>query len=260
MSENAVPPPLPETEPTAPDVPVRTEPRFRDLAIALAIIWCCNFLLQIVGVGTFFAIRYAQTGEMPNMDLPPTLLFALVLLDWAVALPIAFYFSCVRSKRSFRAGFGLISVPARVASQSLTIGIVGAIVAGVVMTLFATGEAPIYEIAVDESADGSPTLLFSFLIFAVMVPPLEELYYRGFIFPILRRSLSPAWAIGIVSIWFALLHAAQLWGEWAGLGVVVVMGTVWTIQRHVYDSLTPSIISHWTYNTALVVLQVAAGI
>jgi len=30
------------------------------------------------------------------------------------------------------------------------------------------------------------------------------------------------------------------------------LGVVWTLQRHVHDSIAPSMISHWTYNMTLV--------
>lgn len=262
MSGPAVPPPLPPPiSVAAAAVPaVRRDPAIRDLAIALAIIWCCNILLQVVGFGSAMALEFARTGKVSDITESAGILFTLVLLDWVVALPIAYYFSCARYGKSIREGFGLIAVPAGVVSRSFSIGFGGAVVAAVVMSLFATGDAPIYDIAMEESGDGPPTLMIGFMLFAILVPPLEELYYRGFIFPILRRSLSPKWAIAIVSLWFTLLHAPQLMGEWAGLAMIVVMGTIWTVQRHVHDSLTPCIISHWTYNTSLIVLQVVAGI
>ena len=85
---------------------------------------------------------------------------------------------------------------------------------------------------------------------------VEEIYYRGFIFPVLCRKLGAVWSILIVTVWFGGVHAAQLHGDWALLPIVTGMGFIFTVQRYLTGSLLPSIVTHWTYNTFLVFLTV----
>jgi membrane protease YdiL (CAAX protease family) len=255
MSDGVLPPPIPITEPEAPKIPLKTEPSGRDLIVAVAIVWCVGVAAQVLAAIGYVAIAVLRSGHAPDIRETPSMLLCFAVLDWIVTLPIVVYFGCWRYRRSFADGFALYGIPRRTAVISVAIGVGGALAAGVVMTLFGTGNALIYRIAVEETPGGGVHMANLFIMFALLVPPLEELYYRGFIFTILRRSLSAKWAIGIVATWFALIHALQLFGEWAGLVVVVIMGIIWTVQRHMHNSLTPSIISHWTYNVCLIVMQ-----
>ncbi|MCC6154424.1 MAG: CPBP family intramembrane metalloprotease [Candidatus Hydrogenedentes bacterium] len=227
------------------------------LLAAIALIWACSLVIQIGAALILVAIEYIRTGKLADPTESMNFLLVLTYVDWSCALAIAFYFACTRVRKPFREAFALKPISLKVAIQSLAIGIAGSLAAAFLLSWFGTGEAPIYDIAMKEK-DGVAGMAIPFILLAVLVPPLEELYYRGFIFPILRSRLSPLWAIAIVALWFGLLHVAQLWGEWVGVVIVVILGTIWTFQRHRYDSLYPSIISHWTYNIFVVATQAFA--
>jgi len=46
-------------------------------------------------------------------------------------------------------------------------------------------------------------------------------------------------------------------GDWLGLAMVVLAGTIWTIQRQVCNNLAIPLITHLTYNLTLVVIALA---
>jgi len=88
----------------------------------------------------------------------------------------------------------------------------------------------------------------------LLVSPFEEVYYRAFIFGALKKMTGVVLAVIIVTGWFTLVHVQQLWEDPIGIPCIMIMGATWTILRHRTGSLVPSIVSHWTYNTLLVVI------
>ncbi len=218
---------------------------WQDLVLALAVIWSVDTAIGL-------AMMLAGGAELPN--LPPTFLLAGTLLSNAATVSICCYFVCYRHGLSLREGFALFPVKAKVVAGCVVLGMVCGLGGGFIVSNFSGKPSLI--------ADwfSTPGGRVAISLLALIVPPFEEMYYRGFIFPILRNGLGAVWAVPIVSIWFTSIHAIQLWGDWLGLGVLLVMGTVWTLQRHWTDSLWPSIVTHFSYNAILVAVSfLAAG-
>jgi membrane protease YdiL (CAAX protease family) len=131
-------------------------------------------------------------------------------------------------------------------AMALGVGLLGAGCALVLNELFATGESPMAQMA--SSLEG----LLAISVVAMALPIVEEVYYRGVIFGALRRYV-PAWsAIGVVTVWFAGVHAWQVAGDWVALPVIALMGLLWTVLRHRTGSLWPGIASHLVYNATLI--------
>jgi membrane protease YdiL (CAAX protease family) len=96
-------------------------------------------------------------------------------------------------------------------------------------------------------------------IFGVTLAPLmEELLFRGFLYPVLKRRLGFIAAIILTALGFALLHGAQLMFSWAPVLVIFVVGLVLTIVRATRDSVASSLLIHITYNGTISVLMFVA--
>ena len=94
--------------------------------------------------------------------------------------------------------------------------------------------------------------LYVFVIFGIGVAPLlEEVIIRGFLFKVLADVTSPSVAVPSTAALFALLHVPQLWGSWAGVFMILVVGYVLSSVRDRTNSLIPSLIIHMTYNAML---------
>lgn len=87
--------------------------------------------------------------------------------------------------------------------------------------------------------------------------PVEELYYRGFIFPALRDRWGATTAVVLTTLWFWAAHVFQLFGDPAGIAVILVVATTFTLQRHRSGSLVPPLLTHAAYNGVLVTLSFA---
>ena len=96
-------------------------------------------------------------------------------------------------------------------------------------------------------------------IFAVSFGPfMEELYFRGFLYPVLARRLGLLSAVLITSVAFGLIHGAQLAFSPGLVLVVFLVGLVLTIVRAVTRSVGSSFVVHVAYNSTLVLMGIIA--
>jgi membrane protease YdiL (CAAX protease family) len=90
-------------------------------------------------------------------------------------------------------------------------------------------------------------LLFGVL--GVLVAPLvEETIFRGFLYPVIARRVGVAAGIAITGTLFGLMHAAQLWGGWGQIALLIVVGVVLTWVRARTGTVAASYFVHLGYN------------
>jgi membrane protease YdiL (CAAX protease family) len=91
-------------------------------------------------------------------------------------------------------------------------------------------------------------LLFGIL--GVLVAPLvEETVFRGFLYPVIARRLGIAAGIAITGTLFGLMHAAQLWGGWGQIALLIFVGVVLTWVRARTGTVAASYCVHLGYNS-----------
>ncbi len=101
--------------------------------------------------------------------------------------------------------------------------------------------------------DAGSAYLMAF--FGVLIAPvLEELFFRGMLFPTLRRGLGTLLAVLLTAIAFASIHGAQLGYAWAPILSIFVVGLALTIVRERTDSVAASVLTHSGYNFTLFAL------
>lgn len=89
-------------------------------------------------------------------------------------------------------------------------------------------------------------------IFGVTVAPMmEELFFRGFLYPALARPLGITVSVLITSALFALIHSSQLAAAWAPLLLLFLVGIVLTMVRVRTGSVVPGFLLHAAYNFTL---------
>lgn len=92
-------------------------------------------------------------------------------------------------------------------------------------------------------------------VFGISVAPLmEELFFRGFLYPALARRLRIWPGIVVTAIAFAALHASQLGHAWAPVLLLFVVGMVLTVTRARTGSVANGFLMHVGYNLTLFVL------
>ncbi len=89
-------------------------------------------------------------------------------------------------------------------------------------------------------------------IFAITVGPLmEELFFRGFLYPVIERRMGILWGILLTALPFGLMHSMQYGNSWAAVLVIFLVGVVLTSVRAVTKSVAASFLVHVGYNGTL---------
>jgi membrane protease YdiL (CAAX protease family) len=84
-----------------------------------------------------------------------------------------------------------------------------------------------------------------------LAPLLEELFFRGLLYPVLRRATGLVSSVLLTGIAFAAIHSTQLGYAWAPLLSILVVGIVFTVVRERRSSVAASFIMHCGYNFTL---------
>jgi len=95
--------------------------------------------------------------------------------------------------------------------------------------------------------------------FAVTLGPLmEELFFRGFLYPVLARGIGVTLAVFLTAVAFALLHGWQLGFSWGPVLVIFLVGLVLTMVRARKNSVAAGVVIHMAYNGTITVAMFAA--
>ena len=78
-------------------------------------------------------------------------------------------------------------------------------------------------------------------------PLLEELFFRGFLYPVLARRLGLIMGVFLTAVPFALIHFFE-YGAWGPVLVIFLVGVVLTYVRARQNSVAASFIVHAVYN------------
>lgn len=91
-------------------------------------------------------------------------------------------------------------------------------------------------------------------IFGITFAPLlEELFFRGFLYPVLARYFGVATSILVTGLAFGSIHGAQLKYSWGPVLIIVLVGIVLTAVRAAGKSVASTFLMHVGYNATLMV-------
>jgi membrane protease YdiL (CAAX protease family) len=215
-------------------------PSGRDLLIGVGILWTLELVIGIWAV---------SSGLKPE-ELSPAQILTTTLISAVGTCVVVWTFTCARYRRSWRQGFSILPLGRMALLWSALAGILLAVAASVVLSSMSQGKSFMAKLA------ARPHGVQVIYLLALLLPVVEELYYRGFIYPILSRKWGKTAAVVTVTLWFAAVHAFQLAGDWIGLPFILILSVICTVQRCKSGSLTPSIVTHWGYNGTLVAISV----
>jgi CAAX protease family protein len=95
-------------------------------------------------------------------------------------------------------------------------------------------------------------------IFAITLGPLmEELFFRGFLYPVLARRMGAFWGIMLTALPFGAMHYLQ-YRSWSAVLIIILVGVVLTSVRAATKSVSASFLAHVGYNATLMVLAAVA--
>ena len=83
---------------------------------------------------------------------------------------------------------------------------------------------------------------------------MEELFFRGFLYPVLRQRLGVAAGIFITALGFGLVHASQYGYSWLSILLIFVVGIVLAMVREKSNSVAAGFLVHAGYNATIMML------
>ncbi|MGA7909550.1 MAG: type II CAAX endopeptidase family protein [Candidatus Sulfotelmatobacter sp.] len=96
-------------------------------------------------------------------------------------------------------------------------------------------------------------------MFAVTLGPLmEELFFRGFLYPVLERWTGVPLAIFFTALPFGLMHLPQYGYAWGAALIIFLVGVVLTAVRAATKSVAASFLVHVGYNGTLMIMAALA--
>lgn len=96
------------------------------------------------------------------------------------------------------------------------------------------------------------------LLAVTLGPLMEELFFRGFMYPVIARRIGIFWGIVLSALPFGLIHLPQYGWAWAAGFVIFLVGVVCGVVRAVTKSVGCSFLVHTGYNAAQMVIALVA--
>ncbi len=225
--------------------------------LAIAVFAFGSFFALILFAGTALdAIHFLRPFRTFNPDtFFKSVFFSLALQTAAYVMVVALMVLLV-ARKSTLGFFREIRWNAPDAGKA-----VGAIFGGITMTVMSLTlgfllqrwtpkELPV------ESFFNSTTSAYAVAFFGILVAPfVEELFFRGFLYPALARRIGVAASVVLTAVAFALLHQGQLAHAWAPLLVLFLVGVCLTVVRALTKSVAITVLMHMSYNTAIFALM-----
>ena len=103
------------------------------------------------------------------------------------------------------------------------------------------------------------TRIATALVAFATAPLIEEVVYRGVIYPAVERITGTGFAIAVVSMLFAGVHVIQYQKNLMVIFVITLLSITLTIARAVTGKLLPSFIIHLIFNGVQSVLIILSG-
>jgi membrane protease YdiL (CAAX protease family) len=180
--------------------------------------------------------------------------FILLAMGLQLALYAAIYLSLytvftTRYERPVFRSLGWVKVPFNLGWSVLWGLSLTAVVALVIFVL----RAPEVPSPVDELVTSRASLIGVGIVAALVAPVFEELLFRGFLQPVLSRSLGTAAGIVITAALFGALHVPEYSNAWQYGVAITVVGIAFGYARARTGSLLPSTVMHASFNTVSVI-------
>jgi uncharacterized protein len=220
---------------------------YTDLLLVVGLM-AVSIALLLLGAGLFIALY-------PGLRNDPTPLALPVQVAFYIFIYLALYLT-------FRTRYGkpvLTSLGWRRTPLNLGIAALGGAVLALGISLLASVlHTPEVPTPLDQFLK-SPINLALFGVLAVTLAPLfEELFFRGFLQPLLSRTFGVLTGILITSFVFGLLHAPEYAWAWQYVVAVSLAGIVFGWVRARMNSIVPSTVMHACYNTVFVIALIVS--
>lgn len=133
------------------------------------------------------------------------------------------------------------------AASFVLIALAGMVLA-VVLQLLSALRPPEGPVPIEEFFRTRESVLILMVAAIGMAPLVEELIFRGFLYPVLARRLGIVAGVMLTGALFGLTHVPQLWGAWWQIALLFGVGIGFTWVRAATGSVAAAYFLHLGYN------------
>jgi len=219
----------------------------RLLIIALVILIASVFAMLAVVPGATFKARALRLSSLPELMIVAQMLAYLLLLGYM-------YILVTKERRSPRFWKSIHwNWPANI-WPFLGLGL-----AMQVAFWFLERFLPFPKETPFEALLRRPVTVVLIAVFAVTLGPLlEELFFRGFLYPVLARTFGMGTGVVVTALGFGLMHVVQYGYSWASVLLIFLVGLVLGAVRARRDSVAASFLVHVAYNGTIILALLVA--
>lgn len=205
------------------------------------------FVAQLAAILVYFGARILIGGERPSLTLTPPLVLATLggtIVAHVLTLGVCWWAVTGGGKRPFREVLGW-----RWHTQFKWVHAVALAIGMTVVAVICERLLPHGETEFERLLMLAPTVRIGVALLAVLTAPLvEEVVYRGVLYPAFERA--GRWQLGVVvvTLLFALVHVPQYWGSWAAITAILLLSLVLTMLRALTGQLLPCVATHFVFN------------
>jgi|ERR1700733_4302053 len=203
-----------------------------------------DFLLFVLLAGSSLAVSLLAGVAFTKLSIPLKLLLAQIL--WYVlafaALKALLLF---RYDRPFWQSLGWLPISFSGAAGAI---LAGPFLALSVSLLGAALHTPEINLPFEDMLGSSGTKILLGLLVVILGPVAEELAFRGFLMPLLIRSLGTAGGIILTGIIFGSVHGYEYQWSWQFMLLISLVGCVLGWAKHKTQSTVASALMHSTFN------------
>ena len=213
---------------------------YSDLALFIGLVIPC-MLLGLGAIRIVYSVLHFHP-KLKALELLPEQVLGYLLIFGALALILRLQYD-----RPFWSSLGwkpLHLNPALIvlagATTSLAVAFLGSLI-----------HTPVTDSPMMELLQNRTSAILMAIFGILIAPPCEELAFRGFLQPLLVRSLGPAPGILLTAIPFGLLHYSEFGNSWRHAVLISLAGAIFGLMRHVTGSTKSSALMHASYNALI---------
>jgi membrane protease YdiL (CAAX protease family) len=224
-----------------------------DLLLLVAVAVSGTFVVSLLLIKGF-AIAGLSFRQIQNVASSRNL---FLILNQALLSVVLLAYLATQMRHSFHAPFWRTIGwrPLETGQTSRAAAYLGLIFSGCVLALLVTLSSAAFKsttkMPIEQFFQDRRSALLLMSLGVLLAPVLEETIFRGYIYPVIARSFGVNAGVLITGTLFGLLHASQLWGGWAQIALLVLVGIVFTHARARTHTVVASYILHISYNSCL---------
>jgi CAAX protease family protein len=210
---------------------------YTDLCLFIGAILPALFAATLIARGLFVGFALRGRGQTPE-------LLAAQFLGYGFWFAFLYLLLKVKYQRPFWESLGWVRFGESF-WRRIGAGVALAFAAGILGALLRT---PDLDMPIKRLLTNRLSVLLVGLAAITFGPVCEELAFRGFLQPLLVRSLRAAPGIVLSALPFALLHGPQYAWSWRHVLVITIAGSFFGWMRHRTGSTAAAAVMHAAYN------------